>query len=138
MQNEEKKHNGVSREQTVGRRKTASARVRLVPGKGSIVVNGKGMKDYFPTALLQQKIVAPLKTVGKEMFFDISVKVAGGGTHGQADAVCHGIARALVAWNEEFKPALRVEGFLTRDSRSKERKKPGRYKARRGHQWRKR
>ncbi|MEK7623074.1 MAG: 30S ribosomal protein S9 [Patescibacteria group bacterium] len=122
----------------VGRRKTASARVRVTPGSGIITVNGRLFENYFPLRLLQQKVRGPLLATGKEKAFDVSVKVAGGGMSGQAEAVTHGIARALLAWNPELKPLLRSEGFLTRDPRSKERKKFGRHRARRGHQWRKR
>lgn len=122
----------------VGRRKTAAARVRLEPGKGVITINGKDLKDYFGVALWQQRAVAPLTAVGKEKDYDVSVRVVGGGISGQVDAVRHGIARALLVWNPDFRPVLKASGFLTRDSRAKERKKPGLYKARRGHQWRKR
>ncbi|HAT03929.1 MAG TPA: 30S ribosomal protein S9 [Candidatus Magasanikbacteria bacterium] len=122
----------------VGRRKTASARVRITPGKGTITVNGKDYKVYFPTKLLQDAVVAPLVVTAKEKEMDISVKVVGGGPVGQAHAVRHGIARALVEWNSELKPVLKAEGFMTRDPRAKERKKPGLHKARRAHQWRKR
>jgi len=127
-----------STERAVGRRKTAAARVRITPGKGKITVNDKDFKEYFPVEIWQQKIVAPLKVVGRDGKMDVSVKVAGGGPHGQAEAVRHGIARALVLWDETFKPALKAEGFLTRDSRAKERKKYGLRKARRAHQWKKR
>lgn len=123
---------------SVGRRKTAAARVRLTTGKGNIVVNDRDYKEYFPLALAQQIVQSPLVAVGRESGLDVSVKVAGGGSQGQAEAVRHGIARALVEWDEALKPVLRAEGFLTRDPRAKERKKFGRYKARRGHQWRKR
>lgn len=126
-------------ERAVGRRKTAAARVRLHPnGKGNVTINDKDLKAYFPILLLQKKVLSPLTLTGKESTFDVTIKVAGGGVHSQADAVRHGIARALVEWNEELKPALKAEGYLTRDARAKERKKPGRHKARRGHQWRKR
>lgn len=124
--------------QTVGRRKSAAARVRIMPGKGSITVNGKEYTEYFPIALWSDKVMAPLKVTGQEKRFDITVKVAGGGTLGQAEAVRHGIARALVETDEGLKPVLKAEGFLTRDARVKERKKFGRRKARRGRQWRKR
>ncbi len=123
---------------TVGRRKTASARVLLTLGEGKIIINGKDLPAYFPLILWQEKVTAPLRVVGKEKTMDISVKVAGGGVSAQAEAVRHGIARALIKWNEEFKKALKAEGFLTRDPRAKERKKFGLHKARRGHQWRKR
>lgn len=126
-------------QRAVGRRKTASARVRLHPnGKGTVTINDRELANYFPIALLQEKVLSPLAITGKEKDFDITVKVLGGGVHSQADAVRHGIARALVKWNEDLKPVLKAEGFLTRDARAKERKKPGRHKARRGHQWRKR
>ena len=128
----------TSMERAVGRRKQASARVRISLGKGSIIVNDKDFKVYFPTKLWQDKVVSPLLVTSKEKSLDVSVKVSGGGITGQCEAVRHGIARALVKWNEEFKPALRAAGFLTRDSRSKERKKYGRHKARKGHQWKKR
>jgi len=132
------KEQNNSFERAVGRRKTASARVRLTPGEGNIIVNEKDYKVYFPTKILQNKVLAPLLTVGKEKSLDISVKTSGGGTVGQAEAVSHGIARALVKWNEDLKLALRAQGFLTRDARAKERKKPGMYRARKAHQWRKR
>lgn len=122
----------------VGRRKTAAARVQLTVGKGTITVNGKDYKVYFPTKILQDKVMAPLMTVSKEKNLDVSVRVIGGGPAGQADAVRHGISRALVKWDEEFKPSLKAAGFMTRDPRAKERKKPGLHKARRAHQWRKR
>lgn len=125
-------------EKAVGRRKTASARVRLLPGSGNIIVNNKKLEEYFPHGLSQQAIMAPLVTTSKEKTFDISIKVVGGGKVGQAQAVQHGIARALIRWDEALKPALKAEGFLTRDSRAKERKKYGLRKARRAHQWRKR
>lgn len=124
--------------QTVGRRKTAAARVRIEKGDGTITINGKDVKEYFPIALWYDKVYAPLKLVSKENDYSISVKVAGGGTLGQAEAVRHGIARALVELDESHKPALRAEGYITRDARAKERKKFGKHGARRGHQWRKR
>ena len=129
---------GVESNRALGRRKTASARVRITLGSGVITVNGRPFSQYFTTPLLQKRVKAPLAAAGKENAFDVSVKVVGGGISGQADAVLHGIARALVKWNEEMRPMLRVHGFLTRDPRSKERKKFGRHRARRGHQWRKR
>jgi len=132
----EKKNQEMSR--AVGRRKTAAARVQIKPGKGSITINGREFVEYFPVAIWQQDIMAPLKVTSREGKMDVSVKVAGGGPHGQAVAVRHGIARALVDWDEALKPVLRAEGYLTRDSRAKERKKFGKRKARRAHQWRKR
>lgn len=132
----DKKNDTIQR--AVGRRKEASARVRLTPGKGIITVNGKEYTVYFPTSFWQQIVTAPLVALGKEKDYDVSVKVEGGGVRGQAEAVRHGIARSLIAWNPDFRPVLKSHGFLTRDPRAKERKKFGRYKARRGHQWRKR
>ncbi len=122
----------------VGRRKTAAARVWLIPGKGEVFVNGRKLKDYFPVDIWQEKVLSPLKATSRQENTSVSVKVMGGGPHGQAEAVRHGIARALVKLDESLKPVLKAEGFLTRDARAKERKKPGRHKARRGHQWRKR
>ncbi len=122
----------------VGRRKTASARVRLQPGSGNIVVNGKPYQEYFPYFEWQNIIVAPLKAIGKEKTFDVSVKINGGGQKGQAVAVQHGISRALLVWDEELKKTLKTQGYLTRDARVKERKKPGLKRARRAPQWSKR
>lgn len=136
MATKEKTSTGAER--AVGRRKTASARVQIAPGKGVITVNGKTLEEYFPVVLWREKVSAPLKLTGREGQLDISIKVSGGGVHAQAEAARHGISRALLKWNEDLRPVLRAEGYLTRDSRSKERKKPGKHKARRGHQWRKR
>ncbi len=122
----------------VGRRKEASARVRLLPGTTEMTVNGKPMVEYFNYKLHQNKIMEPLKMVGLADTFGISVKVEGGGVSGQAEAVRHGIARALVLLNEDYRKILRAVGFMTRDSRSKERKKFGLRKARRAPQWSKR
>ncbi len=135
---EETKNTSESQSRAVGRRKTAAARVRIMPGKGIIIINGRELKDYFPVDIWQEKVISPLKVTGRDQNTDVSVKVAGGGSHGQAEAVRHGIARALLNWDEALKPILRANGFLTRDARAKERKKFGRHKARRGHQWRKR
>lgn len=132
------KTSGQSMERAVGRRKTASARVRLTLGKGIVTVNEKELSVYFPLALYRQAVLRPLEVTGKDKNFDISVKVVGGGKRGQAEAVRHGIARALVRWDEALRPVLRAEGLMTRDPREKERKKFGLYGARRGHQWRKR
>jgi small subunit ribosomal protein S9 len=122
----------------VGRRKAASARVRLQKGAGTVTVNGKPLQEYFPYFEWQESVLAPLKMIGKEKDLDVSVKVMGGGKKGQATAVQLGIARALVLWNEEFKKTLKSLGLLTRDARVKERKKPGLKKARRAPQWSKR
>ena len=132
----EKKDNSSVR--AVGRRKTAAARVRLTLGKGEPIINGRTLENYFSTKLCQNVVMSPLLKVSKEKDFILSVKVIGGGINSQAEAVRHGIARALVKWNEEFKPILKAEGYLSRDSRSKERKKAGLHKARKAHQWRKR
>ncbi len=123
---------------SVGRRKTASARVRITPGTGNIVVNGKDFKAYFPYFEWQNIVLAPLVAINKEKTFDISVKIVGGGQKGQAVAVQLGIARALVKWNEDLKKTLKTQGYLTRDARVKERKKPGLKRARRAPQWSKR
>ena len=124
----------------VGRRKSAVARVRLYPkGKGKIEINSKDYKEYFPYFELNQKITAPLKAVGKRNDFGFTIKVKGGGLLGQAEACRLGIARCSVKFNQEdYKKTLRANGFLTRDSRKKERKKPGLKKARRAPQWSKR
>lgn len=122
----------------IGRRKTATAQVRLyLSGDGTIVVNGLPANKYF-SADLQEILVQPLKTAGKEGNVDISVVAQGGGKHGQAEAVRHGIARALLSDDKDLKPTLKGERFLTRDPRAKERKKPGLKKARRAPQWSKR
>lgn len=124
--------------QTVGRRKSASARVRIGTGKGEITVNGKPYTIYFGHTVLQEIVRAPLKALGKEKDLDLTVKTAGGGLRGQAEAIAHGISRALVLWNEDFKKTLKSLGLLTRDPRVKERKKFGLKKARRAPQWSKR
>ncbi|MDO8499477.1 MAG: 30S ribosomal protein S9 [bacterium] len=123
---------------TVGRRKSAAARVRIEKGTGKFVVNGKELNKYFPTIELQNTALAPLKALAKEKDLDVSIKVAGGGMRGQAEAVRHGLSRALLKWNEDFKKTLRALGFLTRDARVKERKKFGLKRARKSPQWSKR
>ena len=122
----------------VGRRKCASARVRITDGKGEFIVNGKKMEEYFPYFELQRIALAPLETAGKIGKLDVSVKVVGGGSKGQATAVSHGLSRTLVKYDLEYKKSLKAAGLLTRDSRIKERKKPGLKKARRAPQWKKR
>jgi small subunit ribosomal protein S9 len=123
---------------TIGRRKTSIARVYVKPGKGTITVNDRELKDYF-TSEIQQITVKQALTISKaDGNYDISVNVEGGGNKGQAEAIRLGIARALVKINAENKPALRKEGLVTRDSRMVERKKPGRRKARRRFQFSKR
>lgn len=123
----------------VGRRKTAVARVRLIKnGKGMITVNGKKMEDYFSTFDLREQVASPLKAVGQKTAVDVSAKVVGGGILGQAQAIRQGISRALVELNPTFRTALKKLGFLTRDSRKRERKKFGHKSARRSPQWSKR
>jgi small subunit ribosomal protein S9 len=123
----------------VGRRKRAVARVRLIKnGKGDITVNGKPMKDYFTTFEYREQIESPLKIAGQEGAVDVSAKVEGGGIRGQAEAVRHGLSRALVVLNPTFRAALKKLGYLTRDSRKRERKKFGKKSARRSPQWSKR
>ena len=123
---------------TIGRRKTSVARIYMQPGKGKIVVNNKEMKDYFPVDIMQIIVQQPLTVVEAEGKFDIKVNVDGGGVKGQAEAVRLAIARALCKIDEENRPPLKKEGFLTRDSRMVERKKYGRRKARKKFQFSKR
>jgi small subunit ribosomal protein S9 len=123
---------------TVGRRKAAVARVYLSEGKGNITVNKKELTEYFPSERLQYIINQPLNTIKVSGMFDIKINVFGGGVNGQAEAIRLGISRALVKLNTENKPALKAEGFMTRDSRVVERKKPGRPKARKRFQFSKR
>jgi small subunit ribosomal protein S9 len=122
-----------------GRRKTATAKVRLyVGGTGEFTVNGKTLAEYISVDAMQASIYGPLETVGLNGKFNISVVVRGGGVRGQADAIKHGIARALEVYDPLFRASLKKEGFLTRDARKKERKKPGLKKARRASQFSKR
>lgn len=122
----------------VGRRKTASARVRITPGaKNEVTVNEQKLHEYFPTEELQSVVKTPLTLIGDQKF-TISVRVHGGGIHSQAEAVRHGLSRALVAHNTELRPTLKKEDLLTRDARAKERRKFGLKKARRAPQWSKR
>ncbi len=122
----------------VGKRKTAIARVFMYEGTGRIKVNGRDFRDYFPVDTLQITVLEPLKLVKKEGEFDIKANIKGGGIKGQSEALRLGIARALVLYDEGLRPALREAGFLTRDSRVKERKKYGQRGARRKFQWVKR
>lgn len=124
----------------VGRRKTAVAQVRLYPGTTAevAVVNKKPIREYFGTAALEAQALLPLKTTGKEVAFRVSVVVRGGGLHGQADAIKLGVARCLIQHDPLLRATLKALGFLTRDSRAVERKKPGLKKARRAPQWAKR
>lgn len=121
-----------------GKRKNAIARVWLVPGSGQIVVNGKSLEEYFPRIALQRMARGPLDHVSSSGTFDVKATAHGGGVTGQAGAVRHGIARALLASDEQLRGALRDIGALTRDPRVKERKKYGRKRARRGFQFSKR
>lgn len=122
----------------VGRRKEAVTRVFLSKGDGKITINGKDYKAYFPLVYLQNQVEAPLKTVESADKFDITINATGGGIKGQAEAAKLGIARALLEVSTEYRPALKAAGLLKRDSRSVERKKPGRKKARRSYQFSKR
>ena len=122
----------------IGKRKEAVARVRIFPGNGAIVVNGKPMNEAFPLRTLQQTILEPFSTTGLTNNYSASVKVLGGGISGQAQAIRHGISRALLAANEDLKPVLRKAGLLTRDARIKERKKYGLKRARKAPQYTKR
>ncbi len=125
--------------QGTGRRKTAVARVRLFPGTGDIVVNGRSITEFFGhRGLLDAIIRSPLELTGMASAFNVLVKVRGGGDSGQAQAVRHGIARALVDADETLRPALRQAGFMTRDPRAKERKTPGFRRARKQKQFTKR
>ncbi|RIK43128.1 MAG: 30S ribosomal protein S9 [Chloroflexi bacterium] len=124
--------------EAVGRRKTATARVRLYPGSGEIVVNDKPMDVYFGRALDRMILRQPLAITGTEASYNISVHVNGGGESGQAAAVQLGIARALCESDGNLRPALKTAGFLTRDARAKERKKPGLKRARKAPQYTKR
>jgi small subunit ribosomal protein S9 len=123
----------------IGRRKTSTAKIRLFSsGDGRMVVNGFEANVYFKEEDLFSIINQPLKQAGLAKDFNVSVNVAGGGKKGQAEAVRHGIARALLEVNPELRPSLKVKGWLMRDARKKERKKPGLKKARRAPQWAKR
>ena len=124
--------------EAVGRRKTATARVRIYPGTGEIVVNDKPMEAYFGRALDRMILRQPLSLVGAESTLNISVKVNGGGEGGQAAAVRLGIARALIESDANLRGPLKAAGFLTRDARAKERKKPGLKRARKAPQYTKR
>ena len=125
-----------------GRRKKAIARVRLAPGAGQWRINGKPLEDYFPDKVHQQIVSEPLRLLGLadgSEIYDVNVRVTGGGTSGQAGAVCHGLARALASHDpENNRPTLKKAGLLTRDSREIERKKAGLKKARKAPQYSKR
>ena len=122
----------------LGRRKRAVARIYLTEGSGKITINKRDLTQYFPSSILQYVVKQPLAKLGVEEKYDIKVNLYGGGFTGQSQALRLAIARALVKVNADDKAALRSEGFMTRDSRSVERKKPGRPKARRRFQFSKR
>ena len=121
-----------------GRRKKSVARVRVYPGTGKITINDRSIDDYFGLETLKLIVRQPLALTGTTEKFDIVCRVNGGGVTGQAGAIRHGIARALLLVNEEYRPALKAAGFLTRDPRMKERKKYGLKAARRAPQFSKR
>jgi small subunit ribosomal protein S9 len=123
---------------TIGRRKAAIARVYLSEGKGQIIVNNRDFKDYFPDKQLHYVVEQPLNLLELRDNYDIKVNLNGGGMTGQAEALRLGISRALIKFNPEYKSALRAEGFVTRDPRVVERKKPGQPKARKRFQFSKR
>jgi len=122
----------------LGRRKAAIARVYVKEGTGKIVINKREFESYFPSSLLQYVVKQPLNKLGVAELYDITINLQGGGFKGQSEAARLGIARALVKIKPEDKPALRAEGFMTRDPREVERKKPGRPKARKRFQFSKR
>ena len=121
-----------------GRRKQSIARVFMTPGTGTITVNGKSLEEYLPQATLRMIVNSPLVTTETQGQFDIKINVLGGGYAGQAGAMSHGIARALIEAGEDYRPVLKKAGFLTRDAREKERKKYGLKGARRAPQYSKR
>ncbi len=123
---------------TLGRRKTAVARVYMTKGKGNVTVNKKDYKVAFPIDVLQAKILQPFQLTDTVNKYDVTVNVSGGGINGQVEAIRLGISRALVKENEENKPLLKEEGLMTRDPRMVERKKPGQPKARKKFQFSKR
>ncbi len=121
-----------------GRRKCAVARVRLYPGSGSVVINGKPLQEVFTWELLRLKVRRPLVSTETDERFNVHAKIAGGGISAWADALAHGISRALIVFDEGLKPTLRKAGLLTRDARVKERMKPGLKRARKAPQYTKR
>jgi small subunit ribosomal protein S9 len=121
-----------------GKRKTAIARVWLEPGEGKFVINERALKDYFGRETSEMVVLQPFDITGTRNQFDVTVNVRGGGIFGQTEAIRHGISKALLLYNQDFKDALKKAGFLTRDSRIKERKKYGRRGARRRPQYSKR
>jgi small subunit ribosomal protein S9 len=128
----------LGRASATGKRKEAIARVWITPGSGVIAINGRALDTYFPDVTWRTQVLYPFLVTGTLAAFDVTVNVHGGGPSGQAQAVRHGLAKALQAWEPELRPDLRGEGLLTRDSRVVERKKPGKAKARKSFQWVKR
>lgn len=122
----------------IWRRKTASAQVKLFEGKGKDTINGKNASEYISRADLFDVVYSPLKACKAKDNFYFEVAIAGSGVSAQAEAIRHGLARSLAELDEGFKKVLKAAGFLTRDARKVERKKPGRHKARKGMQWSKR
>ena len=121
-----------------GRRKSSVARVRLIPGKGQITINGRPFVDYVPNGAVRLDVLQPLTLTGTETSYDVVVNVCGGGISGQAGAIRHGITRALLEVNPEYRSVLKKAGLITRDPRAKERKKYGLKGARRAPQFSKR
>ncbi len=121
-----------------GRSKTAIASITMTNGSGQINVNGRTYEEYFPTVTLQNQLLEPLEVTGEIKSYDIEARATGGGVNGQMGAVRHGIARALLKVNPEFRPELKKAGLLKRDPRAKERKKPGQPGARKRFQFSKR
>ena len=121
-----------------GRRKEAIARVRLVPGSGAMTLNGRTLEEYFPTRAHRMIVAGPLRIAGRDKDLDVIARIEGGGVAGQAGALRLGIARALIELDPELRPALKKEGFLSRDAREKERRKYGLKKARKAPQFSKR
>ena len=122
----------------IGKRKCAVAKVRLFPGSGTLIVNGKPLEEVLPLRTLQETVQEPFRVVQLTNNYNASIRVSGGGIAGQAQAIRHGIARALVVADEELRPVMRKAGLLTRDSRVKERKKYGLKRARKAPQYTKR
>ena len=123
---------------TIGRRKTAVARIYLSEGQGNITVNNRDFKEYFPTAILQYQVLEPFEITGNAGKYDLKVNMDGGGVTGQAEALSLAISRALVKISEEFRPTLKAKGLMRRDPRMVERKKFGQKKARKRFQFSKR
>jgi small subunit ribosomal protein S9 len=128
----------VAQYQGTGKRKTSIARVILRPGDGATWINGRTLEEYFPRSTHRTTVLAPLRVAGAETSYDLRVRVEGGGPTGQAGAIRHGIARALIEADPELRTVLKREGFLTRDARKVERKKAGLHKARKAPQFSKR